>query len=272
MTPERVYRLRLHLYPRRFRREYGERMVEDFRELHSEMRNRPVALWARLLVDACRSVAREHVDEWTCGAPGQAAQWVAACVAGTVLAGMAIGGIVMTLGSVLFPGDPGLIRNLPSGNYGLVIGLFVGGTQAVVLRRHVRSAVVWTVGTGLASQIAFEVAFLVGDALDLWVVSYIGGVVAFALVTGLFQAAMLCAPWRRVLSWTMWNIAAIAAGILAGAESSMGIEPTAFRPHTPALFYLLVFVIYPGVAGLTIGLVTVGPLVRLTTRDLDAPA
>jgi hypothetical protein len=269
MRPERAYRLLLHLYPRRFRREYGEQMVEDFHELHSEMGNRPVALWGRLLVDACRSVVREHVDEWTCGAPGRAARWVAACVMGTVLAGMAIGTIVMTLGSVLFPGDPGLIRNLPSGNYGLVIGLIVGGTQAIVLRRHVRSTLVWTVGTGLAAQIAFEVAFVVGNALHMRVVSYIGGVLALALVTGLFQAAMLRAPWRRALSWTMWNIVAIAAGILAGAVSSMAIQPTAFR-HTPFLFYLLAFVIYPGVAGLTIGLVTFGPLARLTTRALDA--
>ena len=268
MRQERAYRLLLQLYPRRFRREYGERMVEDFRELCSEMGDRPVALWGRLLVDAGRSVVREHVDEWTCGAPGRAARWIAACVMGTVLAGMAIGTIVMTLGSVLFPGDPGLIRNLPSGNYGLVIGLIVGGTQAVVLRRHVRSALVWTVGTGLAAQIGFEVAFMVGDALDMWALSYIGGVLAFALVTGLFQAAMLRAPWQRVVSWTTWNVVAIAAGILAAGASSIGIGPTAFRPRVPLLFYVFVFVIYPGIAGLTIGLVTVGPLARLTTRDL----
>jgi hypothetical protein len=267
MTPERAYRLVLHLYPRRFRREYGERMVDDFRELRADMRDRPVVLWARLLVDACRSAVVEHVDQWTCGAPGRAARWVAACVMGTILAGMAIGAIVTTLGSVLFPGDPGLIRNLPFGNYGLVIGLIVGGTQAVALRRHVRSAVVWTVGTGLAAQVAFEVAFMVGNALNARVVSYIGGVLVFALITGLFQAAMLRAPWRRVMSWTVWNVAAIAAGILAAAVSSIGIGPTAFRPHSPFLFYLMVFVIYPGVAGLTTGLVTVAPLARLTTLE-----
>jgi hypothetical protein len=44
MKPERAYRLPLHLHPRRFRREYGDRMLEDFRELQSELRSsrRPV--------------------------------------------------------------------------------------------------------------------------------------------------------------------------------------------------------------------------------------
>jgi hypothetical protein len=94
----------------------------------------------------------------------------------------------------------------------------------------------------------------------MWGVSFFGGVLAFALVTGLFQAAMLRAPWRRVLSWTTWNVVALAAGVLAAAMSSMVIGPATFRPRVPLLFYLMAFVIYPGVAGLTIGLVTVGPL------------
>jgi len=54
-----LYRLALHLYPRRFRNDYGAAMEQVFREL---VREQGTSTWRRVIVDLALSVFREHVE------------------------------------------------------------------------------------------------------------------------------------------------------------------------------------------------------------------
>ncbi|MCY4113898.1 MAG: hypothetical protein OXG33_08175 [Chloroflexi bacterium] len=61
---ERVYRWLLALYPREHRREYGELMVQLYRD---RMRRdgkgfAGLSVWIHLIVDLCGSAAREHTE------------------------------------------------------------------------------------------------------------------------------------------------------------------------------------------------------------------
>ena len=60
MTPQRVYRGLLWLYPSAFRREYGDDMVEAFGEALRDDRRGALRFWMAALVDLVRSASREH--------------------------------------------------------------------------------------------------------------------------------------------------------------------------------------------------------------------
>ena len=69
MASERVYRRLLALYPKRFRREYGESMAQLFRDQHNAaFRNTNAAgrltFWLRVLADLGLTVGSEHVTEF----------------------------------------------------------------------------------------------------------------------------------------------------------------------------------------------------------------
>ena len=65
MISERLYRVLLLAYPREHRREYGEPMVQLFRD---QMRRdgggfRALVVWVQMIFDLVRSVARERKEE-----------------------------------------------------------------------------------------------------------------------------------------------------------------------------------------------------------------
>jgi putative ABC transport system permease protein len=64
---ERVYRLLLHLYPRSFRDEFGDAMVEFFRDrmARARLERRPLArlsVWQKVAADIARNAVPSHVD------------------------------------------------------------------------------------------------------------------------------------------------------------------------------------------------------------------
>jgi hypothetical protein len=66
---ERVFRRLLRAYPASLRAEYEGPMVQLFRDLCRDARNRRggvglIALWGFILRDTAGSLIREHVDEW----------------------------------------------------------------------------------------------------------------------------------------------------------------------------------------------------------------
>jgi hypothetical protein len=61
MTPERIYKILLNLYPKDFRREYGEEMTQIFQE---SLRNEgsSFGFWARTFWDVISSASRERIS------------------------------------------------------------------------------------------------------------------------------------------------------------------------------------------------------------------
>ena len=71
---ERVYAALMHVYPRAFREQYGEEMIDYFRDRrrdeHARSGRRGVArLWIRALLDLASTAMHEHVAAARVGAP-----------------------------------------------------------------------------------------------------------------------------------------------------------------------------------------------------------
>lgn len=65
--PERTYRALLRLFPAAFRGEFGDDMIEDFRQQRADAsaaggRRRVASVWARTLLDMLRRAPLEHAD------------------------------------------------------------------------------------------------------------------------------------------------------------------------------------------------------------------
>src|SRR3989304_4005497 len=63
----RLFRALLRLFPSEFRGDFGDDMVEDFRDQHDSASRRGglapvVRLWTRTLADTVRRAPREHLD------------------------------------------------------------------------------------------------------------------------------------------------------------------------------------------------------------------
>ena len=61
MISEMLYSALLHLYPKRFRLEYGEAMIDAFRAARRDIA--PTRFWCLIAKDLCRSVCQEHLRE-----------------------------------------------------------------------------------------------------------------------------------------------------------------------------------------------------------------
>ncbi|MCY4616453.1 MAG: hypothetical protein OXC71_08710, partial [Chloroflexi bacterium] len=63
MFPERVYRALLVVYPREFRREYGDLMTQFVRDRmrHDGRGIRGLVMWIHVLADLATSALREHL-------------------------------------------------------------------------------------------------------------------------------------------------------------------------------------------------------------------
>src|SRR4051812_39657325 len=85
MTSERLYSALLHLYPTRFRMDYGDAMLDAFR---AARRDTPlIPFWFLMASDLCRSVCQEHVREASPGLIHVARCTLAAVLAMTSLVG-----------------------------------------------------------------------------------------------------------------------------------------------------------------------------------------
>jgi len=156
MTAERVYRLLLHLYPRRFRDEYGEEMVGAFSEMRRRHERSATAFWTFVLRDTLCAAGRERLDSL---------RWFATAACGllvTTVAGDAFGGAYRYFYHPYFEGVT--IRVLP---YGIALGLVLGASIAIAQRLLFPSAERRAHQWMLASAVVLPVAVLFcGAAID----------------------------------------------------------------------------------------------------------
>jgi hypothetical protein len=121
MTAERVYAALLHLYPKPFRDEYGDAMVETFHEMRLGSHHSSFAFWRTVLVDTLGSAAREHFDKH-----GFAISWTATCAFGLISTIAAAHAVAWAFSYFYHPYLEGL-RILPWA-YGAGLGLVLGGS------------------------------------------------------------------------------------------------------------------------------------------------
>lgn len=291
MTRDRIYASLLRLYPKSFRDQYESSIMHTFSEFSRDHRGTPLHFWSVIARDVWRSLWREHLDAWLGGRRREALRWVSACVAGAILSAALIVGLIAAVNVLMPPrielvplsdGTIGKVahwygQNLPVGVYGALVGLALGASQAVALRGRIRKPWVWVLGTcvcgALGIPFGFVVAKLVGvqKLVGLDVSGYWIGVLMLGAFVGMTQAFAVRASRSGALRLMLWNALSIAAGIACGAMAGgIAVALTgATRIRTPLEFFALSAVV-AAVAGLAIGLVSVGPLTNALSRQRDA--
>jgi len=275
MTRESVYAFLLRLYPEAFQRQYGEEMLQTFRALSRDDNRSPFGFASFILYDVCRSLVREHLDAWASGMRDLAFHWILACSLAALASGAAVWAFIFTV-NALFPARffaDGVVKivatNLPTGVYGTLIGLVIGGGQALALRRYVHRRVRWIAGTACAGGVGFPLGFIVArlfNPLSNWIgvrlFGYFAGVILLGALVGLSQAWLLNRNNRSSARWVLWNALAVPAGILTATacQSVLRANPTTWH----GLF--LGWALYPTFIGIVIGILTVRPLTTLLSR------
>ena len=207
-----------------------------------------------------RSLGRDHFDAWTNGMGTLAARWMSAYAGGAIASGIAIWLFVLGV-SWLLPSPFDLrSRNLPMGVYGALIGLVIGGGQALALGAYLRNRIVWTLGTAVAAGAGFQLGSAVANRVDAFVPGYFGAIILLGALVGIAQSVLLQNDRRATLRWTLWSAFAVPAGILCGTAAVF-----LFRVPHPGTWLGAVsaFALLPAVIGLAIGALTVQPLTKI---------
>jgi len=149
MTAERAYRLLLHVYPRRFREEYGDEMLAAVSEMRRHFDGSATAFWTFVLRDTVCAAGRERLHSM---------RWLATAACGLLVTTIAGDLVTWTYGYFYHPYFEGVpVRVLP---YGIALGLVLGGSTAMAQRLLFPSAERRAHQWMLASAIALPVAIL----------------------------------------------------------------------------------------------------------------
>src|SRR5256885_10985797 len=96
MTGERIYRALLFLYPRRFRRDYRDPLVQLYRDSRRDR-----ASWPRLASDVVTSVPRQHKEAFRTMSTQGKLLTASVVITIAVVAFMAVGGALFALALML---------------------------------------------------------------------------------------------------------------------------------------------------------------------------
>jgi hypothetical protein len=241
-----VYRGLLNAYPRSFRREYGEAMVQVFRDLCLRGREASLAgVWGRALLDFIVSLVSEHTNR---GAEMTRTRWIQ--LSGW---GLAASGILFVIGflaasrplysqynAASWPIDPSL--NAQGNNIVALSMLLMGAGMAGLLARFGSRAG----ATGQAGLVLGTIAGLVGAVgsvglgivdSELWWNLFFFSFIAINLAMVLFGIA--CLRKRLFARWNgIWL--AIGSANLLFILASMGFFPW----QAPEALVTVMFVLF----------------------------
>jgi hypothetical protein len=259
MTRDAIYAKLIDVYPRAFRREFGEDMMDACRALSRDTRS-PLKFWSIVLLDVWRSALREHLDAWTCGRGRLALNWISACTFGALASGATVWALIGAL-------TDSVAISVPTGVWGALIGAVLAGIQSLVLRRFIRRRVSWIAATLIAGAVGFPLGYLLVNWSGLNVVRF-GYFVGLAFVgssIGLARGMLVRADRATIRRWIGRNAIAVPAAILAGLACEFLYRAVPW----PWPAFIVGFFIFPAVVGLVMGVLTVRPLMTLLSHDDD---
>jgi hypothetical protein len=218
MMVERVYRGFLALYPKAFRREYGEAMIDTFRDLYQDRRARrfgrrsPLGFWLFLVADLSRSLVREQIAACRSGGRLEALRWLGVCAAGSIVTVCLANTTTWLFGYLYHPYLEGM--TIAPWIYGAFLGLGLGIAERAALGRHGRLGVRWVVASGVGAAIGLQIAASVAS---------ITGPVGYGVVLGAFvgssQWLVLRTRVARAGWWVLGSAGALSLGVLSYAAS-----------------------------------------------------
>jgi hypothetical protein len=208
MTPERLYSVLLRLYPREFRREFGEALLEAFGELYRNMGHRPVRFWRVLLSDLMQSVCGEWLDSWRSARGQFAVRWVFVCASVAIFTGAVGSALSWSFAYFYHPYLEGWI--FPAWCYGALLGLGLGAAQLVALRARFSLGATWIFVSAACAAVGLEVAVLLAES---------AGPVGYGLVLGGSVGAGQWVVLRRKTIEAGWWVAATLVAVPVGVVS-----------------------------------------------------
>jgi len=227
MTPERLYCALLRVYPTSFRDEYGDRMLEAFRQLHGAYRGSRLTFWLFVLADIWRSAFAAQLDACQSGRRRFALEWTGACVCGAVVTALVANGLTSTFSYFYHPYFEGV--TLPPWTYGALLGIALGAVQSAVLHRRFPLGVVWLLASAVSTALGLQVAIAVAK---------IGGPVAYGVVLGTVvggsQWAVLRRRIRQAAYWVLASTVALSVALFSCAvnmhRTLEGVNPLSRNP------------------------------------------
>jgi hypothetical protein len=208
MTPEHLYLFLLRLYPRQFREEFGEALLDTFRELYRNTGHWPVLFWRVLLSDLLQSVCREWLDSWRSARGQFAVRWVLACGSVAIFTGAVGSALSWSFAYFYHPYLEGWI--FPAWGYGGLLGLGLGVAQQVALRARFSLGATWILVSAVSAAVGLEVAVLLAES---------AGPVGYGLVLGCFVGAGQWVVLRRKTIEAGWWVAATLVAVPVGIVS-----------------------------------------------------
>jgi len=280
MTQERLYSALLRVYPTSFSREYGDRMLEVFRQLDGDYRGCRVTFWLFILADICRSAFFVQIDACRSGVRRFVLEWTGACACGAVVVALVANGLTSGF-SYLY--HPYLERvTLPPWSYGALLGVALGAAQSAVLHRRFHLGIAWLVASAVGTALGLEAAIAIAK---------IAGPVAYGIVLGgivgssqwaVLRTRVRQAAWCVLASTLALSVAMLACavhmhmtleGVNALSHNPLAVHPDAYDaavrflsrglygPTTRADLALEFAVMVT--CGLVIGILTAKPLLSL---------
>jgi hypothetical protein len=241
MTAEDVYRRMLTAFPERFRREYGDGMLEAFRDLRQHTARGPLAFWLFVVADTLRGAASERAQ--ACGEllRSSRARWMMACACGATACG-ALGSLATWTFSYFYHPYLEGTAFIPW-VYGAMLGAGLALVQALALGRRLPLRKLWIVTSGCCAALGVEIAISIAR-----VAGPIGYAVAFGSVVAGGQWIVLRgrlplgqpgAAW-----WVLPSAGALSAVVMSARNTLTaalaGMEAIGNHPDsTPGLYLLL---------------------------------
>ncbi len=288
MTAEDVYRRLMAVYPTRFRREYGDGMLEAFCDLRQHTARGPLAFWLFVAADtlraasaeralACQELLQSSRCRLSTGALAKV-EWMTACAAGATACG-ALGSLATWAFSYFYHPYLEGTAFLPW-VYGAMLGAGLALVQALALGRRLPLGKLWIVTSACCAALGVEIAISIAR---------VAGPVGYAMAFGSVVAGGQWIVLRGRLPGAAWWVLPSAGGLSAvvmSARSTLtsalaGMEALGNHPDsTPGLYLLLRGLYAPSnwtevavgfavmaTTGLLVGAITAKPISSMLARS-----
>ena len=224
-TAERFYSRLLLAYPLAFRREYGDEMLEAFRDLRGGSSAPAVTFWLFIVSDVIRSAARQRVGDLWLSTKRPAVEWMVLSLAGAIAIAVMAQALPWSFSYFYHPYLEGI--SIPPWLFGAVLGLGLGVVQSVRL------------AGGRARRARLILATAVASAFGLQAAVIFGRPAVYGTVLGVFVsgAQWLVSGTRnnragpQILSSITAMSVAVAASAGAIRVTLRGLDPHALDPQ-----------------------------------------
>jgi hypothetical protein len=232
-TEERLYSRLLLAYPPAFRREYGDQLIETFRDLRRDASGTVLTFWLFIVSDVIRSAARQRVGDLWLITKRPEVEWVVMSLTGAIAIAVMAQALPWSVSYLYHPYLEGM--SIPPWLCGAVLGLSLGVVQNAV-QDAVQSG---KAGRGRARRARLILTTVVASALGLQIAVMFGRPAVYGTVLGAFVSG---AQWlvfsRRTNQAGAWILSSLTAMSVAVATSAgaigvtlRGLDPRALDPQ-----------------------------------------